>query len=149
MNDQISLEIMPGHLIRRLNQLSTSIFQIRMKEGGFDVTSVQFAALSALGSQPQIDQATLANMIAYDRATIGDVVKRLVQKGLIERRVDREDRRARKLCLTSAGKDLLADLEPVVLALQGEILSALSEQEHDVFVQLAQKALLKAESDTG
>ena len=34
---------MPGHLIRRLHQLSTQCFANRMRAAGFDVTPVQFA----------------------------------------------------------------------------------------------------------
>ena len=37
-----------GHLIRRLNQISTSVFQAGMKEAGQDLTPVQFAALNAI-----------------------------------------------------------------------------------------------------
>ncbi|WP_349773890.1 hypothetical protein [Mameliella alba] len=62
---------MPGHLIRRLQQLSASIFAERMREAGVDLTSPQFAALAMLQEHPGIDQATLAGMIAHDRATIG------------------------------------------------------------------------------
>ncbi|WP_292685703.1 MarR family transcriptional regulator [Novosphingobium sp.] len=72
---------MPGHLIRRLQQQSTQVFAARMREAGFDITPVQFAAMDALAARPGIDQATLAQLIAYDRATIGGVVDRLEGKG--------------------------------------------------------------------
>jgi len=39
---------MAGHLIRRLNQLSTQVFMHRTQEAGFDLTPVQFAALEGL-----------------------------------------------------------------------------------------------------
>ena len=39
------LNAMPGHLIRRLHQLSTATFSEQMKAAGIDMTSVQFAAL--------------------------------------------------------------------------------------------------------
>ena len=98
---------MPGHLIRRLHQVSTQLFLLRVQAAGSDLTPVQFAALDALSTHPEIDQAGLAGAVAKDRATIGAVVDRLEQKGLIARRVSPADKRARLLSLTPRGQALL------------------------------------------
>jgi DNA-binding MarR family transcriptional regulator len=132
---------MAGHLIRRLHQQSTQVFQARTQAAGFELTSVQFAALGAVARQPGIDQASLAATISFDRATIGGVVDRLEQKGLIERTVSPDDRRARALQLTAAGRRQLAALRPLVEALQAEILAPLSAKERVAFLALARKAL--------
>ncbi|WGT51157.1 MULTISPECIES: MarR family winged helix-turn-helix transcriptional regulator [Thioclava] len=134
-------ETMPGHLIRRLNQRSTAVFQKRIKDAPLELTSVQFAALDALSREPGMDQAQLAARIAYDRATIGDVVKRLVQKGLVERTVSETDRRARSLHLSPKGAEALEGARPVVTRLQAEILEGLSEEEAAQFIVLARKAV--------
>lgn len=132
---------MAGHLIRRLNQQSTQVFQARMLALGVDLTSVQFAALDAIQAQPGIDQAGLAATIGYDRATIGGVVDRLEHKGLVQRVVNTTDRRARALTLTAAGEALLATIRPEVIALQSDILALLTPAEQSAFRALAQRAL--------
>jgi MarR family transcriptional regulator, temperature-dependent positive regulator of motility len=132
---------MAGHLIRRLHQQSTQIFQVQMQAAGFDMTSVQFAALDAIDQQPGIDQAGLAAAISFDRATIGGVVDRLEAKGLLQRSVSAHDRRARQLSLTPDGEALLAASRPVVEALQADILAPLDAAEQAAFVALALKAL--------
>jgi len=132
---------MAGHLIRRLHQQSTQVFQAKTQEAGFDMTSVQFAALDAIAEQPGIDQASLAATISFDRATIGGVIDRLESKGLVQREVSEADRRARLLSLTKEGQKLLAASRPVVEALQEEILGALTRAERAAFVKLANKAL--------
>lgn len=134
-----TVSTMPGHLIRRLHQISTQVFLSRVKEAGFDLTPVQFAALDAVGGHPGIDQARLSDEVAKDRATIGAVVDRLERKGLVARDVDETDRRARRLLLTTEGEALLAALRPVVEALQAEILSGLTRSEYRQFVDLAAK----------
>ncbi|MBE9636640.1 MarR family transcriptional regulator [Salipiger pacificus] len=132
---------MPGHLIRRLHQRSSAVFAERMKSAPMELTSVQYAALDVLAREPGIDQARLASLIAYDRATIGEVVKRLEKKGLVARHVNEEDRRARTLRLTGEGEVALAQVAPMVAALQAEILGKLTEAEQAQFLQLARKAV--------
>ena len=136
----LDLYQMPGHLIRRLNQISVSVFAEAMRRAGHDLTPVQFAALSALARHPGVDQATLAGLVAYDRVTLGGVVDRLEAKGLVARDVSARDRRARELRLTAEGRDLLARAEPVVRALQDDILAGLSPAERSEFLRLLQKA---------
>lgn len=131
---------MAGHLVRRLHQISVAVFAERMTEAGIALTPVQFAALSAISERPGVDQATLAAVVAYDRATLGGVVDRLHQKGLIARQVGTSDRRARVLSLTEAGQTLLAAARPTVTALQDEILSGLDGQERAALIELLKKA---------
>ena len=135
---------MPGHLIRRLHQLSTQVFLKRVQEAGFDLTPVQFAALDALHHNPGVDQASLADFIAKDRATVGAVADRLEQKGLVTRAISARDKRARELTLTEAGKAVIDALVPVVARLQKEILPGLSDAEYRQFLALAAKATQEA-----
>lgn len=132
---------MAGHLIRRLHQLSTQVFVQRTQAAGFDLTPVQFAALDAIGHHPGTDQATVAELIAYDRATIGGVIERLEQKGWVDRVVSERDRRARVLSLTAEGERILAALVPVVRDLQDEILASLGEADRARFLKLARQAV--------
>lgn len=132
---------MAGHLVRRLHQQSTQIFQARMQTAGFDLTSVQYAALDVIAQQPGIDQASLAATISFDRATIGGVIDRLERKSLVQREVSAQDRRARRLRLTPDGEQLLVATRPQVETLQAEILAPLSPAERAAFLALARKAL--------
>ena len=132
---------MAGHLIRRLHQQSTLVFVQRTQEAGFDVTPIQFAALDAISNEPGMDQATVAEQIACDRATIGGVIERLEQKGWVRRVVSERDRRARELSLTPEGQRILKALLPVVRDLQDDILSSLTEADRARFLKLARQAV--------
>lgn len=131
---------MPGNLIRRLHQISTSVFAERTKELGVDITAPQFAALMILSDHKAIDQATLAGMIALDRTTIGGVIERMLAKDWLTRSTSQIDRRAKVLELTAKGQTLLAQLKPIVHDMQKDILPGLSADERDTFIRLAQKA---------
>jgi MarR family transcriptional regulator, temperature-dependent positive regulator of motility len=137
----VALLDMAGHLIRRLNQISTTVFHQRIQQAGYDLTPVQFAAMQALRSHPDIEQAQVAALIAYDRATIGGVIDRLEQKGYVSRVVSKQDRRARQCRLTSQGNTVIETIIPVVESLQQEILDGLNAKERQQFIALAQKAV--------
>lgn len=137
----MQVEDMAGHLIRRLQQHSTQVYTARTREAGFDITSVQFAALDAIRAQPGIDQAGVAALIAYDRPTIGEVINRLVAKGLIEREVNEADRRARVLRLTPEGEATYERLLPIVRGLQEEILGNLAPAERETFLTQLRTAI--------
>lgn len=130
---------MPGHLIRRLHQISIAYFNERMSGMGLDLTAVQYSALSVLAERPGIDQATLAGLIAYDRATIGGVVDRLEAKKLISRRVSPRDRRARVLAPTSAGLALLDRVAPGIAEAQADITRGLAPEERAEFMRLLER----------
>ena len=132
---------MAGHLIRRLHQQSMQVFQAQTQAAGFELTPVQFAALDAIAQHPGMDQASLAATIGFDRATIGGVIDRLEQKGLVQRVVNAQDRRARRLDLAPEGQRLLAACRPVVETLQADILAPRTSAERAAFLALARKAL--------
>lgn len=132
---------MAGHMIRRLNQISTHVFSTHMQTLGLDLTPVQFAAMDAISTYPGIDQAGVAAKIAYDRATIGGVIDRLEQKGYVERAVSKRDRRAREVRLTEKGQCIYDDILPVVTELQTDILPGLQPDERETFLKLARKAI--------
>lgn len=147
MNSSTSMTIssrMPGHLIRRLHQVSTHVFLQRVLEAGYDLTPVQFAALDTLRHHPKIDQASLALAISKDRATVGAVADRLEQKGLVTRVISTRDKRARELALTEEGEAVIAALFPIVEDLQKEILPGLDDDEYRQFIALASKAVRSA-----
>ncbi len=130
----------PGHLARRFQQIAVAVFHAAVEEAGYDLTPVQYAALTTVGMQPGIDQATLAGLIAYDRTTITGVVDRLAQKGLVVRQASK-DRRAHALQITDEGRRTLEEIEPAVEAAQRMMLCGLTSNEAATFMRLLRKAI--------
>lgn len=132
---------MPGHLIRRLSQQSNQVFQDEMKRIGFDVTSVQFAAMQAIDLHGEMEQSQIALSIHYDKATIGGVIDRLEKRGWVERKANPKDKRAKLVSLTKEGCKALGEFTPVVNALQDQVVANLSAEERALFIKLAQKVV--------
>ncbi|WP_454160203.1 MarR family winged helix-turn-helix transcriptional regulator [Massilia sp. SYSU DXS3249] len=126
----------PGHLLRRAQQISVSIFYDEM---GSELTPVQYAILSRLAEHPGIDQVSLSGLAAIDTSTGATVCARLEEKGLLERRVIPHNRRQRALSITAAGTRLLEELVPGAQRLRERLLEPLSLEEQRVFMGLLAK----------
>ena len=100
---------------------------------------MQYACIATLEQRPGIDQATLAGLIAYDRATIGTVLDKLDAKGLVTRKVSPRDRRAREMHLTEAGHNLYQAVTPLVQEIQTLMTTGLEPGERAEFLRLAAK----------
>ncbi|TMH13427.1 MAG: MarR family transcriptional regulator [Betaproteobacteria bacterium] len=124
----------PGHLIRRLNQISMALFFEETTPLG--LTSVQYAALNMIAEVPGIDQASLSNMIAFDKTTIVKVLDRLVEKGLITRTRSETDRRLNHLHITPKGTQLLKEIHPMLDRSDKRILAPLSDADQRKFMQM-------------
>ena len=116
--------LMPGHLFRRVHQISMAIFAEECAASG--LTSVQFAALSAIGEHPDVDATRLSSLIAFDRSTLGDVLERLETKGWILRCPSPHDKRIKLLRLSPAGAKVLEEVQPEVHRVQQRLLEPLS-----------------------
>lgn len=128
---------LPGNLLRRCHQISVAIF-LRQCEA-FNLTQLQYVALSALEERGPLDQITLGGCTALDRNTIAVVVRKLEERGLVTRRRDPEDRRSKLVTLTAAGRELRRQAEAAVHATQEEILGPLSGEERDILCRLLQR----------
>jgi DNA-binding MarR family transcriptional regulator len=124
----------PGHLIRRLNQISVALFL--EETGSLGLTTVQFAALNMINEVPNIDQASLSAMIAFDKTTIVKVLDRLVEKGLITRTRSATDRRTNHLNVTPRGREIVRQIQPMLDRSDQRILAPLGAAEQRKFMEL-------------
>jgi DNA-binding MarR family transcriptional regulator len=125
----------PGHLIRRLHQISVSVFTKAAEE--YDVTQVQYAALTVVELLPGVDQSRLGNAVALDRQTISNVVQRLCEKGLLERR--QKNKRTNALFLTGASRALLRVVRNKIGKVDDTLLAPLTDRERDQFMKSLRK----------
>ena len=131
---RIDLQTLPGHYIRRLQQIAVAVFLQETEAHG--VTPVQYAALQTVHNTPGIDQRTLAGAIGFDTSTIAGVIDRLESRGLLQRSASPDDRRVRRLALTAAGHALLAALVPAMQRAQQRMLAPLPKAERSEFMRM-------------
>ena len=77
----------------------------------FGMTRAQWGVLFRLERSEGLKQSELADVLEIQPITLTRLIDRLCDNGLIERRSDPADRRAKRLFLTPAAKPLLARLD--------------------------------------
>ena len=127
----------PLALARRFFQICTSAAAESLEDAG--LTPLEFAVMAYVNritGESDIDQSSLAERLGIDRNSTSLLVDRLESKGLIERRVNGDDRRARLLRLSPRGEKLHARLYPHSSARQHRILEVLEPSEREVLLDL-------------
>ena len=137
MATKYDLHSSPGPLIRRSHQIGLAIFSEAFKD--LDMTTLQFSIMFTLRHEPGIDQITLANLVALDRATCSNIVTRLDKKGYIKRKVNPKNQRAKLVYLTAKGDKLLADSEAPMMEVQKKLIAPLNKEEKKMFLHCLQK----------
>ncbi|WP_321930733.1 MarR family winged helix-turn-helix transcriptional regulator [Paraburkholderia guartelaensis] len=136
-NDEFRLNRIPGFLIRRIQQILTAM--VFEETDDCEVTPVQVAVMMSVREFPGSDQKRLAEIIAIDQSTIGNVAERLEQRGVLVRKPKPGDRRYKVLELTRAGEKLLDRSEPGVWAAQEKFFACLTNAERVAFFETLQK----------
>jgi MarR family transcriptional regulator, transcriptional regulator for hemolysin len=78
---------------------------------GRGTTRAQWIVLFRLRQQEGLSQVDLADVLELQPISLVRLLDRLVEHGLLERRHDPKDRRANRLFLTAAGRQLVDDLD--------------------------------------
>ncbi len=124
-------------LVHRLGQNLDAAFEGRTK--GSAITPRQLAVLRAAKEWSGVSQTTLVEKTGVDRSTLADIVKRLVQRGWLTRRRDKDDARAYVVRCTTEGAGIINAHAPALLAIEKAALVALSKAEGDALKQMLKR----------
>jgi MarR family 2-MHQ and catechol resistance regulon transcriptional repressor len=76
----------------------------------YGLSTSQFAVLEALYHLGTLSQRALAEKLLKSTGNISIVLKNMEKRGLIERHRDPDDNRYMQVCITDAGRDLIAGM---------------------------------------
>jgi DNA-binding MarR family transcriptional regulator len=101
-----------------------------------DMPVSQWAVLTIIDNNPEIDQSRLAEVVAIDKTNTGRLVDQLEAKGFVERCPDDSDRRVWRIRCTPLGHKTRKRLRPRALATQETLLSCLKPAQRELFIDL-------------
>nr|WP_220127453.1 MarR family transcriptional regulator [Anoxybacillus ayderensis] len=104
-----------------------------------DVTHDQYYVLRYIYKRGVCTSTELADVFAVNKSAITAMTNRLVEKGMIERGRGGDDRRVIALSLTEKGRKWLEETEQNVYELVEAIMTKLSHEEIEQFIQTYEK----------
>jgi len=128
---------LPYRLSVLSNQVSAGIAETYAERFGLSVT--EWRVIAILGPFPGITARELGEKSAMDKVAISRAVRRLIDQGRVERQASTEDRRARHLYLSVAGREVFEAIVPAALAYERRLLSVLSADERDRLDELIER----------
>ena len=114
-----------------------------------DLTLMEFGILEVLYHKGPLLLGEVQRRILVSSGGVTYLVDRLERKGLVERRICEEDRRARYAALTAAGHDLIRRIFPEHAARIEALMSALTPDEQRELYPLLRKLGLSAAREAG
>ena len=124
----------PGHLIRRCQQRAVDLFVEEVGESGPNTR--QFAVLINVFQNPGMSQTALVEASGIDRSTLTEVLKRMIDRGMISKARAQEDQRTNALFLTGAGVSVLKSTFEAAERAQLRILKPLSVADRSVAMSI-------------
>jgi DNA-binding MarR family transcriptional regulator len=114
----------PGYLLRRCHQRSRQIFDELI---GFEtgLSRQQLALLIGIDRHPHATQARLSAATGFDRNTLAELMNRLIDKHLVERKRAQHDARAYEVSLSELGIATVRKMYPRYRRVQAKILAPL------------------------
>ena len=104
---------------------------------GRGTTRAQWIVLFRLRDQEGLSQVDLADVLELQPISLVRLLDRLVEHGLVERKHDPRDRRANRLFLTPAGRQLADDLD----SLRESIATDVLQDVPDAAIEISLKTL--------
>lgn len=120
-----------GFVPYRLNRLAAGISNhlsdVYRERFGLDVPA--WRVMATVGSRHGCTAQHIVESTRMHKTRVSRVIAHLEERGLIERTASAADRRQREVRLTKAGRRTYAELVPLVLERQRELLSCLTREE--------------------
>ena len=117
--------------LRKAARVVTQAYDAALRPTGLKAT--QFTMLATLSKRGDLPLTRLADALVMDRTTLTRNLKPLARMGLV--RIDHEeDQRVRRISLTDAGKDVLADALPLWRKAQSRTVKSLGRERWSGFL---------------
>jgi len=129
-----ALAPLAGYHLRRASSAFGADFAAAMD--GTGLRQVPFAVLSVVAANPGINQGAVGRTLSIKRANMVALINELVDKGLIDRSVDANDRRAFSLSPTPAGEAALADAVQRIEAHERRMLADFNAKDRKLLLDL-------------
>jgi DNA-binding MarR family transcriptional regulator len=131
-----------GFMLRDVSQRYVRRFEQHAR--GISLTLPQCRALVILECNEGFSQARLARLMCAEPMTMVRILDRMERDGLLQRRPDPDDRRARRLFLTRRARPLLREIWRLAELTRGELFQGVAARDRKLFLRVLEKLHVNA-----
>src|ERR1051326_3025552 len=146
-NGGFDLSQSPSHLLRRCVQYANDLFS--REPGASDLTKQQFTVLAAVEQNEGISQTDLVGITGIDRSTLAEMIRRMIEKGLLDRERTESDQRANAVRMAPGGRKALRSARSASERVERTLLAGLSATDRQRFLKMLAAVVPKAETEEG
>src|SRR5690348_18471834 len=143
-NGSFDLSESPSHLLKRCTQFFGDLYAREI--GTSELTKQQFTLLAALEHNDGASQTALVEITGIDRSTLAEMVRRMLEKGLLSRERTEEDARANAVAISPSGRKALRGARNAADRAERALLEALPQPERLKFVKALSQIASAAEA---
>jgi MarR family transcriptional regulator for hemolysin len=125
---KLDLKDSAGMLVLLASKSQERLAEIAIKKQ-LGLTPAQWKVIMALSLNDGLAQKELAEKIYIDDSTLVPVIYKMEQIGLVERRVDKKDRRSNRVFLTGKSHSVIDSLALIILQLRKMVYNGIPEKE--------------------
>jgi DNA-binding MarR family transcriptional regulator len=144
-NGGFDLSQSPSHLLRRCVQYANDLFS--REPGASDLTKQQFTVLTAVEQNEGMSQTELVNITGIDRSTLAEMIRRMIEKGLLDRERTESDQRANAVRIAASGKKALRSARMASERVERTLLSSLAATDRTKFLKMLTSVVGQAETE--
>lgn len=142
-NGSFDLSQSPSHLLRRCVQHANDLFS--RESAANDLTKQQFTVLAAVEQNEGISQTDLVALTGIDRSTLAEMIRRMIDKGLLDRERTESDQRANAVRIAAGGKKALRTARTANERVEKALLAGLPATDRPKFLKML--ASIAAQAD--
>lgn len=101
-------------------------------EDRFGISMPEWKVLAIIAEKPGLSAVTVARLAEMDTVAVSRAVTKLLDRNLVDRQLDSEDRRRSVLNLSPEGATLYDEVVPVAKELEARLLGDFSDEERQV-----------------
>jgi DNA-binding MarR family transcriptional regulator len=133
-NGNFDLSQSPSHLLRRCVQYANDLFS--RESSASDLTKQQFTVLAAVEQNEGISQTDLVGLTGIDRSTLAEMIRRMIDKGLLDRERTESDQRANAVQIAAVGRKALRSARTANERVEKTLLASLSAGDRTKFLKM-------------
>jgi MarR family transcriptional regulator, transcriptional regulator for hemolysin len=126
-----------GFLLKEVTRRYVLRFEVRARE--ISLNLAQAKTLTRLEKNQGVSQARLAELAEVDAMAMVRILDRMEADGLLERRPDPADRRARCLYLTAKAKPILSEIWRLSDETREELFAGVGKADRELFMSVLER----------